>query len=71
MSFGNFSGDEFVVLKPPSAKSMARQETKRLMFVTALVFALVGVCAVATANLNLNISADFVLGLASFLPQVF
>jgi hypothetical protein len=71
MIFGNFSENDTVVLTPPTVKSIARRESRRLVFSSMLVLALLSVCVLAAGKLDLAVSANFSLGMAAFLPSVF
>lgn len=63
--------EDDLVLTPPTARVLAQQEAKRLALVSALLMALLCLCALATMQFGKVVSANYAFGVVAFLPPVF
>lgn len=63
--------DDMVVMTPPTAAMIARQESKRLVFVSLLLGVLLCVCALSAAQMSQFISVNYTIGFADYMSRVF
>lgn len=71
MSAHVLQSDDRIVMTPPTAKMLARQENKRFAFVSLLLGALLCVCALSAAQLSVVIPVNYTIGFADYMSRVF
>ena len=60
------TSDDLIEMTPPTARTLAQQERKRLIVVSVLMLGLFSLCVVAVSQLSDIITTHYPLGVISF-----
>ncbi len=71
MSLQSCVSEDLIEMTPPTARTLAQQENKRLTFVSMLLGAMLCLCVIAVSHLGHTITAKHAIGSVVYMPQLF